>query len=385
MRYSRLRARMGIVLLVLGTFTARAALAQSACNYLIPAPTAGQVDSAVQAAMDEVAHPWEMSEVLVRTGEILGCTTTNIGILSDGFETGTWSAWSTTTESLNGAVDCQTTYCSPYDSDPATPAVWYCGRLDSASNPGWQAVYATDDINRICYEHDNCYRQQCIQGTCAFAGGGSAGADCDGPMNSFCLLALIDPSLLTVDRIVCNIVILAQLLPDVVRGTECDPPPCAPPGGNVRVCTGEDWNGDGDTDCSCVWEHECNDGFPCSGFEDCVAVGGVGHCTAGVPVDCSVLDSPCTGTHHCTGLGQCETDNNGLQCADQNPCNGTETCVDPLGCVPGVPVICPPGYACNPANGGCQFVGVNSLTKSPSLLAPSIPHPGLIESCTPGL
>jgi|GEM_PF-1721471 len=99
------------------------------------------------------------------------------------------------------------------------------------------------------------------------------------------------------------------------------------------------------------------DGDLCDGLETCVG----GQVKAGAAVDCSEVANPCLRTSCNPATGACDLKRpDGTSCADDNLCDGAETCQDGA-CTDAVPVDCS-GVdepcllpQCNPATGVCDL------------------------------
>ena len=105
---------------------------------------------------------------------------------------------------------------------------------------------------------------------------------------------------------------------------------------------------------SCNTDAQCADTNPCNGAERCIN----NTCVAGTPVICSDGNA-CNGTETCDpGTGGC-LPGTAPVCDDGNPCNGVETCDTVSGCTAGTPIVCSDSNACNgeetcdPGTGTC--------------------------------
>ena len=190
------------------------------------------LQSAIQQALAEVQDPQDdgRGQAFSRVAEILGCslvTASNLFIFRDDFESGTLGAWSTgtfTSDQIAAAPpDCRTTYCSPYGAASSAPRVFYCGRENSQIVPSQIHPAVTDALNKVCFEHDHCYRDLCVLDRCAFAGLNSQSGSCDRPMIEFCRSVGSGSSF--ADRMVCR---FAELLPanPFSNRTDCNQVPC---------------------------------------------------------------------------------------------------------------------------------------------------------------
>ncbi|MFZ5441285.1 MAG: hypothetical protein ACOZQL_14855, partial [Myxococcota bacterium] len=98
----------------------------------------------------------------------------------------------------------------------------------------------------------------------------------------------------------------------------------------------------------------CADGNACNGAESCNASQ---VCLAGTPLDCND-QNPCTLDACDVALGCTHAPNSGASCADNNVCNGAETCSASGVCMPGAGLDCSDGNPCTldscNAVTGCQ-------------------------------
>ena len=141
----------------------------------------------------------------------------------------------------------------------------------------------------------------------------------------------------------------------------CDPQSAC---GDGTVDPGEDCDDgnveDGDC-CSAFCEFEvegssCADNQYCNGEETC---DGTGACQSGMPIDCAdglecTVDSCDEANDSCTNT----PDN--TNCDDGQYCNGVEVCDLSTGCVPGTPVNCSDGIdctndSCDETNDRCEY------------------------------
>ncbi|AKF09108.1 hypothetical protein [Sandaracinus amylolyticus] len=105
---------------------------------------------------------------------------------------------------------------------------------------------------------------------------------------------------------------------------------------------------------SCTSTRECDDGCFCNGVEVC---------TEGT---CVQHEAPCDDDIECTAdscneeENRCEFVGRDEMCADEDVCNGTESCVPGLGCRPGLRLTCNDGDPCTvgtcDATTGCAFI-----------------------------
>jgi hypothetical protein len=101
----------------------------------------------------------------------------------------------------------------------------------------------------------------------------------------------------------------------------------------------------------------CADDNKCNGEETCQVQDGGMACLAEVPTDCDDRNA-CNGLETCDSKTGCQP-GEPLVCDDEDQCNGLETCDQDQGCVPGEPLVCDDEDQCNgletcdPA-AGCQ-------------------------------
>jgi hypothetical protein len=94
----------------------------------------------------------------------------------------------------------------------------------------------------------------------------------------------------------------------------------------------------------------CANQNPCDGVETCAS----GTCSAGAPLSCSD-DNVCTRDTCNTTTGCVYTAvTDGTDCPDQNLCDGTESCTQGVCSGTGVPLLCPAGHSCLPGTGLCN-------------------------------
>lgn len=126
-----------------------------------------EIDAAVATAMAGVADPWGegLGAVFSRTAAALGC---------DLALPRAQASESPTVSPNLTAADCSTGYCSN---------VRYCGRGNSESNPSFPFPSNSDCLNRACFEHDNCYTEECIANDCLWSPQSTA---CDRPFFDSC-------------------------------------------------------------------------------------------------------------------------------------------------------------------------------------------------------
>lgn len=182
--------------------------------------------------------------------------------------------------------------------------------------------------------------------------------------------------------------------PDCDDHNSCTDDACNPEGGCLSVsnrapcpdgdlCNGEEICLDGTctagapVSCSrvsspCI-EDECNpdtgrcdlpkrDGTPCpdedlcDGSEVCAS----GDCVAASPVDCSAVSSPCLQRTCNPATGVCDLASpDNAPCPDDDLCNGDEVCISGV-CTAGTPTVCSDvvpchAQACNPSTGQCDI------------------------------
>lgn len=112
--------------------------------------------------------------------------------------------------------DCDTEYCEE---------ISYCGRGTSENNPGGLQGKGNACLNRACFEHDKCYRNECVARECAFTMQGSTG-DCDEKMFAKCDENACVGRFNFAARVICK---GAKGLKANRGGPEnCENPPCAP-------------------------------------------------------------------------------------------------------------------------------------------------------------
>ena len=86
----------------------------------------------------------------------------------------------------------------------------------------------------------------------------------------------------------------------------------------------------------------CADDDPCNGDESCDPATG---CVAGEALECDD-DDLCNGEESCVEGEGCEN-GEALECDDEDLCNGLETCDAADGCIDGEPLVCDDEDACN--------------------------------------
>ena len=105
----------------------------------------------------------------------------------------------------------------------------------------------------------------------------------------------------------------------------------------------------------------CDDDDPCNGAETCQA----GECAAGTALDCPD-DGPCL-AGSCDAAGGCVTVAlaDGLSCADDDLCDGAETCLGGA-CTDGTALSCDDGDTCTAdscgGGGQCEYVAIPDCT-----------------------
>ncbi len=90
----------------------------------------------------------------------------------------------------------------------------------------------------------------------------------------------------------------------------------------------------------CTYDWQCQDGVACNGHEVCV-----GRCRHTPPVNCNDRIG-CTKDLCTEPLGLCVNEPMHFRCDDGAWCNGSELCVEGVGCVDGVPPDCTDDVGC---------------------------------------
>ncbi len=253
---------------------------------------------------------------------------------------------------LGKPVDCD-------DDNPCTDD--YC---DEAGGCLYEDNVASCDDGDPCSVADQCNGGQCV----------GVGVNCDCESNVDCG-ALEDGDL-------CNGTLYCDTgaLPYQCRVEAATIVKCPAPVGVGAVCLAAACDAATGA-CSFVAANDgflCEDGDACTVGDSCTE----GTCEAGVGANCND-GNPCTddscepesGCLHtdntsacndgdvCTTADACkEGDCQGgapLVCADNNLCNGTESCDSLVGCLPGTPLVCDDGNGCNgqescSPDAGCQ-------------------------------
>ncbi|HEV8321898.1 MAG TPA: PPC domain-containing protein [Myxococcota bacterium] len=186
-------------------------------------------------------------------------------------------------------------------------------------------------------------------------------------------------------------------------GVDCSDDSCVEPGGcqsipNHDLCPPAQLCNPAAGGCvmqPCMTAAECQDGFFCNGAETCTAGG---FCAGGALVICDDFVA-CT-TDACNeATDSCANTPVNALCDDGAFCNGSETCVPPVGCAPGVTVACGDGNACtldvcDEATNACMNVprdqdmdGFGDAVCGGSDCADLDPtrHPGAAENCANGV
>lgn len=112
--------------------------------------------------MNSFDDPWENVALFVEgTAKSLGCISDEEPLLSP---------------KVDECKDCDTEYCDE---------VQYCGKGTSENGPPFLQARGNRCLNEVCFEHDKCYRNNCIAGACWFTPQGSTGK-CDEDMFDRC-------------------------------------------------------------------------------------------------------------------------------------------------------------------------------------------------------
>ena len=160
--------------------------------------------SLVADVVSEATDPWGNTRATVESVALrLGCTDM----------ASTAAATQAVAKSSGLCFNCEDDYC---------PNVQYCGKGNSESS---LAIYHLQDgscVNRACFEHDQCYRENCVGSTCFFTTQGSEGG-CDEAMRDNCT----DPGCATSwgEKVVCAI---ANELKKEYQPIWCPPDPLNP-------------------------------------------------------------------------------------------------------------------------------------------------------------
>jgi hypothetical protein len=112
--------------------------------------------------MSAFVDPWDNVALIVEG------TATSLGCISD--EEPLFSP------KADECRDCDTEHCED---------VSYCGKGTSESGPLFQQAKGNRCLNEACFEHDKCYRNNCVAGSCWFTPQGSTGK-CDENMFDRC-------------------------------------------------------------------------------------------------------------------------------------------------------------------------------------------------------
>ncbi len=225
--------------------------------------TEAEIDAAAATAMIGLNDPWsdhgEFSLMQDRFQSALGCATE----LGDPAPTSTADSFRTT------ALFCDETYC---------PEVQYCGVRNWLHSV--LILPAGDCMNRVCFDHDVCYRSNCVGADfgCSFSTR-SSDAGCESGWVVDCAVCPLADGLVGSknwknDLAVCALVTEAILLPNL---SHCDDPPCNEPGEVCHSLTGECCLTD-DTTCDGV-DDDC-DGTADEDFVPTATNCGIGVCTA---------------------------------------------------------------------------------------------------------
>ncbi len=136
-----------------------------------------QVEAALSEELDQYSNAQfeEWEDWFDAAASRLGCEYRAVLSFRDGFEA------LVRAKSANGSGFCELSYCS---------GVSYCGPDNSLINPGLLRFTSetSDNLNRFCYQHDQCYRDHCVSRLCNFAGSNNEADSCDRPIVEFCTL-----------------------------------------------------------------------------------------------------------------------------------------------------------------------------------------------------
>ncbi len=131
------------------------------CNVLEPSDDL--LSAVVAEVMAGLNDPWgSVALIIDGTAKSLGCSPDPETVLFS--------------PKAEECKDCDTEYCEE---------ISYCGRGTSENNPGGLQGKGNSCLNRACFEHDKCYRNECVARECAFTMQGSTG-DCDEKMFEKC-------------------------------------------------------------------------------------------------------------------------------------------------------------------------------------------------------
>lgn len=239
-----------------------------------------------------------------------------------------------------------------------SPRVNYCGPDNSIQNPVLSRVAYAPCLNAACFQHDNCYGEQCppITRECDFT---AQTSQCDSPLVATCLgignctqAELDDPSTVLENFLVCTIVqcLTAIALPSALNGICITQnlfrsvlPECSETTSQCLDCTGTG-EACGSICCPCGQSCangscQCGPGLTACGTNCCT---GLQQCCPSTSIE--VLPHCCEGGDICCGTTCCtfgERCSNG-SCVPCNPADGDTPC--------GI-TCCPSGQRC--LNGSC--------------------------------
>jgi hypothetical protein len=301
------------------------------------------------AAPNAWSDPQEWNLLVQLTDGILGCQIEQGASVSAAVATA--KVLSAATVTANGTDPV--TSCS-------TPGVNYCGPDNSLQNPSLSLINYAPCLNTACFQHDNCYGEQCppIARECDFT---AQTTQCDNPLLAACMgsgtctpTEISNPSTLPGTSLVCGLVsCFTGTLPlDTPLGNICASQnsirsrqsQCQGTTSQCLDCSGV---GEACGSVCCPCGQSCVDGScTCApGQTFCVATGSTAStccpagtiCSDGSCITCSSGAAPC-GTTCCSS---------GETCCGTKCCSSGQTCSNGV-CSNGVCTdsTCPPGHPC---------------------------------------
>lgn len=159
--------------------------------------TEEEIEAAVLKYMGQVDEPWDSgwTEVLRLAMRELGCVGADVGPSADQMSP----------DRMPPSM-CDSIFC---------PDVQYCGPGTSETFILLKFLIPSETLNRLCFEHDTCYRRQCVASACNFSVNPKTAA-CDQPMFEACETACDGACTKNVDTFICAVL---EVLPSPIWNT----------------------------------------------------------------------------------------------------------------------------------------------------------------------